>query len=418
MPQNIFDHLRALADEIYQEKQAALGLKTAKVEPDPSMGKSKHPTEKMDDGGQEPPEGERYREMTEYNREHVQHSLDNKKPREVEGEDVQQSDYGAGSPGDLPEVERDYKKKLEDPGTSHPARVDKEKTADDVSYANLSFKEAYDRSMRLGEEILQDIVRLGQQAVAPQDGTAKQASHSDNGQPVQPVDDAAALQELIGEIKQAAGNVDDDALDRAVEYGRQLADKVASDLQDGASTENDPQQVKAAAEQRIYDILKAAAFDADLVGQFYARVNQQKQAMGDVPPEAAAAMAAGAMPPAQEEPPTAAGETVEIPVSEEDVEEAIPDAEPDEEEAIAELVAALDELGISPEELLATAETVSEEEDLEPEEEEKVARLQKIASAALAYKRSGKYRLHEAKTSAQRRLRDQMKQHVRELMEL
>lgn len=417
MPQNIFDHLRALADEIYQEKQAALGLKTAKVEPDPSMGKSKHPTEKMDDGGQEPPEGERYREMTEYNREHVQHSLDNNKSREVECEDVQPSDYGASGPGELPEVEKDYKKKLEDPGTSHPARVDKEKTADDVSYANLSFKEAYDRSMRLGEEILQDIVRLGQQAVAPQDVVAKQASHSDNGQPVQSVDDTAALQELIGEIKQAAGNVDDDALDRAVEYGRQLADKVATSLQNGSPTENDPQQVKAAAEQRIYDILKAAAFDADLVGQFYTRVNQQKQAMGDVPPEAAAAMAAGAMPPAQEEPPVDAG-MEEVPVSEEDVEKAIPDAEPDEEEAISELVAALDELGISPEELLATAEEASEEGDLEPEEEEKVARLQKIASAALAYKRSGKYRLHEAKTSAQRRLRDQMKQHVRELMEL
>jgi hypothetical protein len=77
----------------------------------------------------------------------------------------------------------------------------------------------------------------------------------------------------------------------------------------------------------------------------------------------------------------------------------------DEDKALQELVMALDELGIEPQELAAALAESPEQ----PEGE-------KLASASRAFRRSGKFRHTEAKEgSAERTVRDYMKGYIKEL---
>ncbi len=85
-----------------------------------------------------------------------------------------------------------------------------------------------------------------------------------------------------------------------------------------------------------------------------------------------------------------------------------PGGEMDKESLIAELVAAMQELGISPEELAQAGPP--------PAAPGEMGEGMKLASAAKAFMRSGKYQVKEAreKTSA-RKMRDTLKRHLLEL---
>jgi hypothetical protein len=104
--------------------------------------------------------------------------------------------------------------------------------------------------------------------------------------------------------------------------------------------------------------------------------------------------------------------------------------EPSEQEALQELAMALQELGISPEELLAGLTGGGEMGGMgggaemaaapmaDPMAAPKMAaaaELKTIGAAVSEFKRSGNFEIKEARTKRSRQLRDIMKAHVREL---
>jgi hypothetical protein len=101
--------------------------------------------------------------------------------------------------------------------------------------------------------------------------------------------------------------------------------------------------------------------------------------------------------------------------------------EPSEQEALQELAMALQELGISPEELLAGLAGGGEmgggaemaaapmADPMAAPKMAAAAELKTIGAAVSEFKRSGNFEIKEARTKRSRQLRDIMKAHVREL---
>lgn len=116
---------------------------------------------------------------------------------------------------------------------------------------------------------------------------------------------------------------------------------------------------------------------------------------------------------------------------------AMPGGEPSEEEALAELAAALEELGIPIEALAEAGGGMPPEGAGGPpiggempagletaasagagKQQQQLTEGQKLAAAVSAFKRSGKYQIKEASTKRARAIRDAMKGYVREIMGL
>lgn len=84
------------------------------------------------------------------------------------------------------------------------------------------------------------------------------------------------------------------------------------------------------------------------------------------------------------------------------------------DDALAQLAAALLELGIDPAELVAAGGKMASDQSTK----EKGEKLTKVANAVQTFKRSGKFNFTETKSAAERQLRDQMKAYVREATSL
>lgn len=167
----LFAALTKMADEIVQEKQAA--VKSAAPSPaDPGQidGSSSHPSASVDNGCQPAKEGERSSEneadVKKQQREPSVNSTADAKP----GDDKDNSmnlGMTASLPGDDPSVEDDYKDKKDDPGTTHPADV-----SDNQKYGSLNLKQASAEAINVANALLADIglgyaKNLGKQAAAP-----------------------------------------------------------------------------------------------------------------------------------------------------------------------------------------------------------------------------------------------------------
>jgi hypothetical protein len=86
------------------------------------------------------------------------------------------------------------------------------------------------------------------------------------------------------------------------------------------------------------------------------------------------------------------------------------------DDALQQLAAALMELGINPEELMAAGGKMAA--DTSAVLKERGAKLTKVASAVQMFKRAGKFNFGETKSAAERQLRDRMKAYVREATSL
>ena len=393
MSTDTFEALRELAQQIDLVKQGADAQEK-------ELKDTSQPVGKRDALVTDPPEGELSKEQTRMNQEWLgQAGLDSGAKADANPEDPPgYSDFGSAPPGEQPEVEKDYEKKVKDPGTSHPARVDKEKTA------QLTFKEAAEQALNLAHEILTDLAEIAKQ----DQSVEKQAQ----------VDPIAAAQVGFEQLEKEAQDlgVDLEQWKQAATYGMQLAEAAMGQVaeaaaaieQEGMSEEQAAavQQYKEAAFQRLYQVLSDASLDADLVGALYQEMckkgNADLASLADLAQASGAAESTPAEDVPAEEP---ADEDVpaDVPTEEGD----IPGAEPSEEEVMEAVLEALDEMGVDPAELLEAAEQVPEEEVTD-----KVAQLRKVARAAVRYKRERK----EAGKRPGRALVEEVRSHLHELI--
>ena len=401
----LFGQLSEFMEEIQAEK-------TASHDKDPGGhdGPSTHPSADVDDSLSDASEGARSAE----------NSSDVKSDVEVDGVDGQpeakpgdgeDNQYNIGlsqsATGEEPSVEDDFKGDKDDPGTAHVADTnDGEKFGSlEEKYASVSFAEAKNHALNLGNEILASFangVAMDKQAT-DETTTTETATMAEA--------ETAATADVDPETKQAA------------EAGYNLAAAL------GMEKLSSEERVAASIEQTIKD----AQLDADLVGSYLTDLatglehQQEKEAEGMLPDEMEDPTGGAAEGDIEGEPSgmEEGGDMgAELPeellgggegLGEADVAAALggleePEAGIGEEEALQELAMALDELGIEPEELAAAA---GEEGGLP---KEVVAECKKLASAVHGFKRSGRFQLKSADTERERHIRDLMKAHVMELV--
>lgn len=293
--------------------------------------------------------------------------------------------------GEAPEIEDKYKGEKDDPGTSHPATAEMGE-----KYAKLTFQQKVAQFNRLANEALAEVAVGMVQKRAEEDedddddkeegsGELKGDQHkldvNNNGK----IDgsDLAALR--AG--KEAAYAAGYEAAARAGVSQKQAAEHVQAVL---GSTMADAMQTAELVGNYLYAFAKQAAYEAEGGG-----------AEGDA---GMAGMAA------------AGGEMPGGPMG------GAPEGGEGGEEALAEFVAALDEMGITPEEFVAAIQAGEGGEmpggGMPPPDAAPAApEAMKMASAAKAYKRSGRYQFKAADNGTPRReLRNEFKSVINELI--
>jgi hypothetical protein len=298
--------------------------------------------------------------------------------------------------GEAPEIEDKYKGEKADPGTSHPATAEMGE-----KYAKLTFQQKVAQFNRLANEALAEVAIGMTQKRAEEDedeeddedesgnkGELKGDQHKldvNNNGKIEGSDLAA----LRGE-KEAAYLAGYEAAARAGITQKQAAAHVQSVLQD---TMADAMRTADLVGNYLYAFAKQAAYEAESGG-----------AEGDAG-MAGMAAAGGEMPggPAPDMGGAGGG---------------------DDEAALAEFVAALDEMGITPEEFVAAIQAGEGGGGMPPAEAMPAPdaapvapEAMKMASAAKAYKRSGRYQFKSADNGTPRRqLRNEFKSVINELI--
>lgn len=413
---SLFDSLTKLATDIRREKGASGPIP---ADPETAGGKSEHPTAKIDNNGAHIHEGARAAE----NEKDVKDaegpaSVNNAQHKTNRTQDAVQLNIGANqtATGEDPSVEDDYKDKKYDPGTTLAARAGEEK------YASAKVSELSAFCDVLGNKILADLANGKSVKSASAPATA------------------SATQNAVGAaIEKAAA---------AAHAGKLAQDNPAvtnQDLRDGYALAAQLGLDKAAAQQLVAESTRAsiadAQLDADLFAEYwhnYLAKQANDMDAEEVPAEdtAPAGEEVPAEPPAggpmSAEPAGAGGASLgdmlgggADPLDQ-------PGGAPDalsEDAALEELVAALVEMGVTPEMLeqaggggmppgdemglVSGAPPVGDPAagGIPPEEGLKLAR------AVRQYQRSGRFQVKTAAAGTSRRaVRDKMKSYVRELM--
>jgi hypothetical protein len=482
---SLFDSLRALADEIQTEKAAAYGSEMDGQQkqaegPTPSdpggyQGPTSHPVKNVDNSAQEASEGARSTENTsDVKADNPGASVDATSEATPGQDEQDQQQFNIGTQqsatGEDPSVEDDYKGGKDDPGTSHPAKTDNN-ALDGQKYASATFKEAHTKSTDLANQILADLANgFGEQLQVKQaeggeggamkghgdsdPNTETPTSNPSTEQDMKPVGGDASgehVQPGGGEGKPREGEAQGEpsqeptmaqkiaAAQQAVSGGGQgqpgeQADQIAAGYELAAALGINKEAAAVGVQNCIQQTIKDAQFDADLFGSYYATFmdRMQKEAMGgdeetgedhSAPGDDASGEGAGG----------GEGDLGAMlggggPEMGGDPMGGLPGGEPSEEEAIAELAAALEELGIPLEALAGEGEMGGAPPMGGPElgaggpppGMEVAAAAQervKLAQAVQTFKRSGQYQMGKAaSTQRQRALRDIMKSHVIELM--
>lgn len=415
----LFGQLSEFMEEIQAEKSAAHDK-----DPGGHDGPSSHPSADVDDSLDDASEGARSAENSSDVKADVGGKDIDSTPEASPGDgDDNQPNLGLqqSATGEDPAVEDDFKGEKDDPGTAAVADVEDGEKYGELAekYASVSFAEASDRALTLGNEILASFANgaaATKQAAAQT--TTEGATTSENPTGVQP------------------------EAEKSAEAGYALAAAL------GMEKMSSEERVSASIEQTIKD----AQLDADLVGGYLSDLAnsvesyEEKEAEGELPPELLDPTSGAAEGDVEGEPSgmEEGGDEgmEEVPVDDpmmggeepmmggedlgaEDVEgvlgglEGPPDEGLGEEEALQELAMALDELGIEPEELVAAAEGAGGPglEGGGPElPMEVAAECKKLASAVQGFKRSGKFQFKSATNDRERKIRDLMKAHVMELV--
>jgi hypothetical protein len=400
MPQStrpLFEQIDSWLQEIDTVKTAAAPAKpktaaTKKAGPD-GMGKSTHPSDDVDDNTQNAETGSRYSENTEDVKRDVPGQAVDETDKNSGGEqDDKQFNIGTNqkATGEDPSTEDDYKSDKDDPGTSHPAN------ADDVGekYSSMKLAELLKIAEDRAHSILADLANgVGTGNGAPvQTKKAAQATTP----PAQSTQQTPPPPPTAPDFTEKAAA---DFIAQAIRDAELDADLVGSYLHSYHQT-----RVKAAGEESEVPPDEAGDQEGDEGGA--GSVLPPPGAGGDVGDagggaDVLSALGAGAGGP----PPGGEGGDGTPPVGGEggDAGGPPPGGEGggmNQEQALQELAMALQELGISPEELAQLAQ----------------GQGAKLASAVTTFKRAGKFHAGEAaKTAQQRQARDQIKDYIREL---
>ena len=439
MQRSLFAQLNALAEEINggAEKSAAQKKVAGPTPADPGgyQGASSHPSTSVDNDVQSASTGARASEYeADIKKQQGAPAVDNTPEMSQEGrqDEVQLNiNTNAKATGEDPAAEHDYKGDKDDPGTSHPA-----KTNDGEKYSHVSFKEARDRCSNLGNDILAHLINFGGNKVKAAD-ELKGDQHKldvDNDGKIEG-SDLAALRS--GEKSEShCDDDDDDKKEAAYRAGYELAAALGVEKQ--------------AAEAAVRDVCANTLREADEMADLFIGFANEKSAGEDPMEEAAEGES-------HEHGDTGSGASdAAPPVDMGDMmggagpEAGLDAAPPGEDEALQELAMALEELGISPEELLQMVQGGAGGDPAAamggdpaaamggdpaaamggdpaaamggapaPGMDAKVAAAHDahmIATAVKNFRMSGHFQVKEARTKRSRQLRDIMKTHIRELV--
>jgi hypothetical protein len=326
-------------------------------------GPTTHPVKSLDNGTVPLKEGERSKENESDVKAQVGGDNIEVAPAQSQDSDTLsgvQSEGGlnAKPTGEDPSAEKDYKGNIKDPGTSMPADV-----SDNEKYSKATFEMNIKTAADLGNAILSAIV-------TPKTAAAKPA-------PVAPVAAVAPIQ------KDAAVSTED-IIRGTLEDACNQADLLGYHLM----------QYKQA-EEELKEPPEGAEAPAGPGGPPPGGMPADPGA-GALPPDAG--MMGGGMPPAGMPPaggdPGAGGA-------------------PPQDEALQQLVAGLAEMGITPEMLMQAAQATQPDPNGDMQ-----AKQAFVASTALNFMRTGKYRMDSCKSARERDLRDKAKDYSRQIFGL
>lgn len=421
MPQ-LFDQLREFLSEVENEKQASVKKQAeANTEPSSQGGPTSHPSKSVDDNTQPATEGKRSQENASDVKKMVPTGgVDSSNDKPPSQED-QQLNVGitSTSTGNDPSNEDNYKDKKEDPGTTHPAKME-----GGEKYSSMSFVELRKLAAEKANGILADVVKSAEavekKVAADLKGDQHKLDVNNNGKIE--ASDLAALrkdkdakkEEPKEEPKEAPKMEEAKTAAAAGEAAATLTEEQKAEL-----TKQAHEAVSAALEATINDGLEKAAMVGSYLKAF------QKAAEGEG--EAAAPEQESA--PESEEAVEGGQGGMEVDpglmaqmAGEEGGMGGAP-ASPD--DAAQELLMALQEQGIDPAELLAMIQGggAAPEAGMAPmgdkvasADAKVTADLVNLVKYAQQYRKAGKFKFTEAKTAQQRNLRDQIKMCVRDII--
>jgi hypothetical protein len=433
-PRSLFAQLNALAEEISQNAEKVAAAKSASPVPaDPGgyQGASAHPSTSVDNNVQKATTGSRAAEYeADVKKQQGALAVDNTAEMSQEGrqDDVQLNiGVNVAATGEDPAAEKDYKGTKDDPGTSHPA-----KATDGEKYSAVTFKEAHVKCSNLGNEILADLINFGDQAIAGKQAGEMPDFIKKKIDEKKDKSDGESKGELKGDQHKldvdGDGKIEGSDLS-SLRNGKEAAFSAGYELAAALGLD------KQAAEASVRDVCANTLREADEMADLFVGFYSAKTAGADPTEEAAEGEDHSA--PADGESGEAAlgGEEMMGGEAAPGVEEMMGGApaagvEPSEQEALQELAMALQELGISPEELLAgltgggemggmgggaEAAAAPMADPMAAPKMAAAAELKTIGAAVSEFKRSGNFEIKEARTKRSRQLRDIMKAHVREL---
>lgn len=204
---SLFASLSNLAEEIGSTKTAGLNKVAGPTPADPGgyQGATTHATKDVDNSGRSATEGSRSSENTsDVKAQQGAPSVDSTSPKSQEGrQDEVQYNIGlnASATGEDSSVEDDYKPGKDDPGSTHPARTDND-ALDGHKYASMKLDDLFKEASAKGNALLADLaVGLGTKLPA-----GAQTKRAGAAVPAAPVALTAGyeLAEAIGLSKEAA----------------------------------------------------------------------------------------------------------------------------------------------------------------------------------------------------------------------
>lgn len=427
MQRSLFAQLNALAEEIASGAEKAASQKKAEgptpADPGTYQGASSHPTTSVDNNVQKATEGARSSEYeADIKKQQGALAVDNTPEMSQEGrqDEVQLNiNTNAKATGEDPAAEHDYKGEKDDPGTSHPAKAN-----DGEKYSSVSFKQAHATCSNLGNDILANLINFGTSNLKKAEEESEESESEEKKE--------------HGELKgdQHKLDVDNDGKIEGSDLAALRNDKEAAAYAAGYELAAALGLQKEAAEATVREVCANTLREADEMADLFIGFYNEKSA-GEDPTEQAAEGES------HEGGEGGSGASAAPEVGGADA--SLADAPPSEPEALQELAMALQELGLSPEDLLSMIQGGGADAGAMPPEAaagamppeaaagamppeaammgaepkmaaEKVAELQTIATAVKKFQHSGRFEVKEARTKRSRHLRDIMKAHVRELV--
>jgi hypothetical protein len=423
----LFDELRSFLAEVegQQEKAAASKKKAeANTEAGSYEGGTSHPVKSVDDQTADAHEGTRSSENTADVKAQVPGGGVDSATDSTPDQEDQQFDVGlkSTSTGEDPAHEDDYKGEKEDPGTSHPA-----KTEDGEKYSSMNFSKLKSLTEKKANALIADIsVALTKQSELV--GDQHKIDANKNGK----IDSAdfPLLKKKKGVTEQK--ETKEEAAKTAAAVGYDQA------VQAGQPAEANEAEIEEFFKTASENIIRGALQAADLTGAYVAEFNRQlvksaeeseKHEAAESPAEETAEHAPGG-----EESHEAGGD---LGLTDADMaamagglgEEAGPEAGSAEvpggdQAAVDELLSALAEMGVSPEEIMQAAAGGEGAGAMPPEmgaapkmaSDKSNNQIVTLMKAAKARQKSGKFRISDAKTAGQRQLREEIKKCIADIV--